>query len=128
MARLLVIDDESGIRSALAQVFEYEGHEVREAEDGHEGIELAESFRPDVIFLDVKMPGLDGFEVLERLRKDHRFSSVPVIMLTSMGQEADIVRAFRMGADDYVLKPFSPTELSARVRRLLTRGRSASSL
>ena len=70
MARLLVVDDESGIRSALVQVFEYEGHEVRDAADGMSGIEEARSFRPDVIFLDVKMPGLDGLDVLERLREE----------------------------------------------------------
>jgi DNA-binding response OmpR family regulator len=74
--------------------------------------------------LDVKMPGLDGFEVLDRLRKDARFGATAVVMLTSMGQEADVVRGFSLGADDYVLKPFSPVELTARVRRLLQRGRS----
>ena len=80
------------------------------------------------MILDVKMPGLDGFEVLERLRKSPRYANIPIIMLTSMGQEADVVRGFRLGADDYILKPFSPTELSARVRRLLRRGRSPSAV
>ena len=79
---------------------------------------------PDLVILDVKMPGLDGFEVLERLRGDARFAKTPILMLTSMGQEADVVRGFGLGADDYVLKPFSPVELAARVRRLLKRGRS----
>jgi DNA-binding response OmpR family regulator len=84
--------------------------------------------RPDLVILDVKMPGLDGFEVLERLRRSADFATTPIIMLTSMGQEADVVRGFRLGADDYILKPFSPTELSARVRRLLKRGRSATAV
>ncbi|MGD8729425.1 MAG: response regulator, partial [Gemmatimonadota bacterium] len=97
-------------------------------DNGSDALQDALRETPILVILDVKMPGLDGFEVLERLRKDQTFSHVPIIMLTSMGQEADIVRAFRMGADDYILKPFSPTELSARVRRLLVRGRSASSL
>ena len=70
MARLLIVDDESGIRGALEQLFEYEGHEVRTAEDGIDGIDLAGEFRPDVIFLDVKMPGLDGLDVLQRIRAD----------------------------------------------------------
>jgi DNA-binding response OmpR family regulator len=78
-----------------------------------------------MVILDVKMPGMDGFEVLERLRRTPAFSAVPIIMLTSMGSEADVVRGFQLGADDYVLKPFSPVELSARVWRLLRRGRSA---
>ena len=91
-------------------------------------MEAALAAPPDLLILDVKMPGLDGFEVLERLRKNHRFARTPVIMLTSMGQEADVVRGFRLGADDYILKPFSPTELSARVRRLLKRGRSPSAV
>jgi DNA-binding response OmpR family regulator len=70
------------------------------------------------------MPGLDGFEVLDRLRKDARLAQTSIVMLTSMGQEADVVRGFGLGADDYVLKPFSPVELTARIRRLLLRGRS----
>jgi two-component system OmpR family response regulator/two-component system alkaline phosphatase synthesis response regulator PhoP len=78
---------------------------------------------PTLVLLDVKMPGMDGFEVLERLRKTPSYVDVPIVMLTSMGSEADVVRGFRLGADDYMLKPFSPTELVARLRRLLRRGR-----
>jgi DNA-binding response OmpR family regulator len=74
------------------------------------------------------MPGMDGFEVLGRLRKDPRYSRTPIVMLTSLGQEADVVRGFGLGADDYILKPFSPTELTARVRRLLARGRASSAV
>jgi len=126
--RVLVAEDDEISATILLHRLEKEGLDVERFDNGQEAYEAALRERPILVILDVKMPGLDGFEVLERLRKDHRFSAVPVIMLTSMGQEADVVRAFRMGADDYILKPFSPTELSARVRRLLTRGRSATSV
>jgi len=125
---VLVAEDDEISATILLHRLEKEGLDVVRFDNGQEAYEDALREAPILVILDVKMPGLDGFEVLERLRKDHRFSSIPVIMLTSMGQEADVVRAFRMGADDYVLKPFSPTELSARVRRLLTRGRSPASL
>lgn len=125
---VLVAEDDEISATILLHRLDKEGLHVVRFDNGQDAYEDALREAPMLAILDVKMPGLDGFEVLERLRKDHRFSHVPVIMLTSMGQEADVVRAFRMGADDYILKPFSPTELSARVRRLLTRGRSAASV
>lgn len=125
---VLVAEDDEISATILLHKLEKEGLDVVRFDNGQEAYEDALRETPILVILDVKMPGLDGFEVLERIRKDQRFASIPVIMLTSMGQEADVVRAFRMGADDYILKPFSPTELSARVRRLLTRGRSAASL
>ncbi|MDX1646720.1 MAG: sigma-54 dependent transcriptional regulator [Longimicrobiales bacterium] len=117
MARLLVIDDERGIRSALAQVFEYEGHEVEEAADGHEGIELAESFRPDVIFLDVKMPGLDGLDVLGRLKEED--PSTPVVMISGHGTIDTAVEATRKGAYDFLEKPLDTDRLLVTLRRAL---------
>ncbi|MDX1493068.1 MAG: sigma-54 dependent transcriptional regulator [Longimicrobiales bacterium] len=117
MARLLVIDDESGIRSALAQVFEYEGHEVAEAADGHEGIELAETFRPDVIFLDVKMPGLDGLDVLARLKEED--ASTLVIMISGHGTIDTAVEATRKGAYDFLEKPLDTDRLLVTLRRAL---------
>jgi PleD family two-component response regulator len=125
---VLVAEDDEISATILLHRLEKEGLDVVRFDNGQDAFEDALREKPVLVILDVKMPGLDGFEVLERLRKDHSFSRVPIIMLTSMGQEADVVRAFRMGADDYILKPFSPTELSARVRRLLTRGRSMASL
>jgi DNA-binding response OmpR family regulator len=97
-------------------------------DSGSAAFEAALAETPDLVILDVKMPGMDGFEVLERLRRTPAYRAIPIIMLTSMGSEADVVRGFSLGADDYILKPFSPTELSARVRRLLRRGRSATAL
>ncbi len=117
MARLLVVDDESGIRSALVQVFEYEGHEVEQAEDGHRGIELAQSFHPDVIFLDVKMPGLDGLDVLERIRADD--PSAVVIMISGHGTIDTAVEATRKGAYDFLQKPLDTDRLLVTLRRAL---------
>ena len=117
MARLLVVDDESGIRSALIQVFEYEGHEVRGAEDGLGGIEAAREFRPDVIFLDVKMPGLDGLDVLARLREED--PSTLVIMISGHGTIDTAVEATRKGAYDFLQKPLDTDRLLVTLRRAL---------
>ena len=103
MARLLVVDDEKGIRDALVQVFEYEGHEVAAAEDGREGIDMASELRPDVIFLDVKMPGLDGLDVLGKLREED--PSALVVMISGHGTIDTAVEATRKGAYDFLEKP-----------------------
>jgi len=117
MARLLVVDDETGIRSALVQVFEYEGHEVEAAEDGHQGLDRAASFGPDVIFLDVKMPGLDGLDVLERLRKDD--PNALVVMISGHGTIDTAVEATRRGAYDFLEKPLDTDRLLVTLRRAL---------
>ena len=117
MARLLVVDDESGIRSALAQLFEYEGHEVREAEDGAGGIEAAADFRPDVIFLDVKMPGMDGLDVLARMREHD--PSTPIVMISGHGTIDTAVEATRKGAYDFLQKPLDTDRLLVTLRRAL---------
>jgi two-component system nitrogen regulation response regulator NtrX len=117
MARLLVIDDEGGIRGALVQLFEYEGHEVQAAPDGPEGIELARSFRPDVIFLDVKMPGLDGLDVLSRLREED--PSALVVMISGHGTIDTAVDATRQGAYDFLQKPLDTDRLLVTLKRAL---------
>jgi CheY-like chemotaxis protein len=119
-----VAEDDEISASILVHKLRKEGFDVVRFDNGEKAYEAAMAQRPDLVILDVKMPGLDGFEVLGRLRKDARFAQTAIVMLTSMGQEADVVRGFGLGADDYMLKPFSPVELSARVRRLLQRGRS----
>jgi diguanylate cyclase (GGDEF)-like protein len=123
--RVLVAEDDEISASILVHKLKKEGLEVVRFDNGQDALAAALERVPDLLILDVKMPGLDGFEVLDRLRKDPRFAKTPIVMLTSMGQEADVVRGFALGADDYILKPFSPVELSARVRRLLRRGRSS---
>jgi diguanylate cyclase (GGDEF)-like protein len=122
--RIVVAEDDGISASILVHKLKKEGLDVVRFDNGQDAYDAALAQRPDLMILDVKMPGLDGFEVLERLRKDARFAKTPIVMLTSMGQEADVVRGFGLGADDYILKPFSPVELAARVRRLLKRGRS----
>jgi len=117
MARILVVDDEKGIRGALVQVFEYEGHEVAAAEDGREGIEMAAELRPDVIFLDVKMPGLDGLDVLARLREDD--PTALVVMISGHGTIDTAVEATRKGAYDFLEKPLDTDRLLVTLRRAL---------
>jgi two-component system nitrogen regulation response regulator NtrX len=117
MARLLVVDDEKGIRDALVQVFEYEGHEVASGEDGREGIDLAADLRPDVIFLDVKMPGLDGLDVLAKIREDD--PSAVVIMISGHGTIDTAIEATRKGAYDFLEKPLDTDRLLVTLRRAL---------
>jgi len=125
MARLLIVDDEQSIRDALVQVFEYEGHDVRGASDGPEALALAAEGRFDVIFLDVKMPGMDGLEVLERLREDD--PNVLVVMVSGHGTIDTAVEATRKGAYDFLEKPLDTDRLLVTLRRALDlRGLTAS--
>lgn len=116
--RVLVVDDEAKIRQIVTEYLKREGYEVAEAADGEEALRLAERLRPDLVVLDVMMPGLDGIEVLRRLRAA---SEVYVIMLTARTEEYDKLIGLSVGADDYVEKPFSPRELVARVKAVLRR-------
>jgi DNA-binding response OmpR family regulator len=120
--RVLVADDEARIRDLLQSYFEAEDFDVFVAADGTEAIRMAHECVPDVVLLDVMMPGLDGIEVLRRLRAE---SDVYVIMLTARSDEVDKLVGLSVGADDNVTKPFSPRELVARTRAVLRRGRGA---
>lgn len=113
MAKLLVVEDDASIRSGLRDALISDGHEVIEAEDGAQGLHLGLTADPDLIVLDLMMPGMDGFEVLERLRRDS--VETPVLVLTARGLEADKLRGFALGADDYIVKPFGIAELLARI-------------
>ncbi len=119
---VLVADDETRIRDILLGYLEADGFEVVVAENGEEALRRARERKPDVVVLDVMMPGLDGVEVLRRLRVE---SDVYVIMLTAKSDEVDKLVGLSVGADDYVTKPFSPRELVARVRAVLRRTRSS---
>ena len=121
MASVLVVDDEADIRSLVRELLERAGHDVVEAGDGNEGLRVFFSSRPDLVVLDVSMPGLDGWGTLERIRE---LSDVPVVMLTAQAQELAKVRGLRGGADDYITKPFGRQELLARVEANLRRQRS----
>jgi two-component system alkaline phosphatase synthesis response regulator PhoP len=119
--RVLVIDDEAPIRLLCRVNLEAEGMEVLEAADGPTGLELARGETPDVILLDVMMPGLDGWRVAERLIEDPETSAIPIIFLTARAEFRDRARGLDIGGVDYVTKPFNPVELADLVRGLLAR-------
>lgn len=117
---VLVVDDEPTITEVVARYLERAGYRTRVAADGPRAIEMATSQRPDLVLLDLMLPGLDGLEVMRRLRELDR-DRIAVILLTAKGDESDRVIGLRLGADDYVVKPFSPAELVARVDAVLRR-------
>ena len=117
--KVLVIDDEKSIRDIIGEYLTEEGFEFVEAPDGIRGLEIFRSVSPDLIILDVMMPKMDGWKVCREIRSE---SVTPVIMLTARGEEYDKLFGFELGADDYMVKPFSPRELIARVKAVLLRG------
>jgi DNA-binding response OmpR family regulator len=121
-ARVLVIDDDGDVRALVAGLLDRAGYEVNEASDGRDGLRSVFSDRPDLVLLDVTMPGLDGWATLERIRE---LTDVPVLMLTARSDELEKVRGLKAGADDYMTKPFGRQELLARVEALLRRKRNA---
>jgi len=120
---ILVIEDDASILFGLRDNLRRAGYEVRSAGDGPQGLELARTLRPDLVLLDLMLPGLSGHEVCRRIRADGL--EMPVVMLTALGEEAQVVRGLHLGADDYVTKPFGIAELLARVGALLRRHRRA---
>lgn len=116
--RILVVDDEERMVRFIRMNLEHDGFQVGEAFNGKQAIQKIRDFTPDLILLDVMMPDIDGFDVLETIRD---FSNVPVIMLTAKGEEDDRVRGLENGADDYITKPFSPRELVSRIKAVLRR-------
>jgi two-component system, OmpR family, alkaline phosphatase synthesis response regulator PhoP len=118
---VLVVDDEEDIRELVELNLSREGYSVLPCQTGEQALEQAASRLPDVIILDLMLPGMDGLEVCRRLKADERTRQIAVVMLTAKGEESDIVTGLELGADDYVTKPFSGKVLAARVRRLLRR-------
>lgn len=123
MPRVLVIEDNTDLAYGLQNNLEIDGYDVRVAEDGETGLKRARAWEPDLIILDLMLPDLNGYRVLERLRKDG--NTTPVLILTARGEESDKVLGFRLGADDYVTKPFGVMELLARVSAILRRTRGS---
>lgn len=120
MAAAVIVEDDPQITHILKFILEREGFEVHAAPDGRTAKRLIDSLPPaDIVILDVMLPHADGFELLGHLRAAAGWQAVPVVMLTARSQERDIVRALEAGANDYMVKPFKPEELRARVRRLL---------
>src|SRR5919206_1812964 len=121
-AQVLVIDDDETIRAVVRRIVEMAGANVTEATSGEEGLRALYSGRPDVVMLDIGLPGLDGWQVLERIRQ---LTDVPVVMLSAHDDELEKVRALQAGADDYVTKPFGPQELLARMQAHIRRAAGA---
>lgn len=122
---VLVIEDEEDIQQLVAFNLMKEGFRVRWADSGEEGLRLADSVLPDLVLLDIMLPGIDGLAVLQQLKENPKLAPIPVIMLSAKGEEQDIVSGLNLGADDYVAKPFSPKILLARIRSVLRRQNDA---
>ncbi len=118
MAKILVVDDEQPILNLVSAYLKPEGYEVYTASEGNAGLKAARAYKPDILILDIMLPGMDGIELLSRLRRE---SDMYVIMLTARTEETDKIVGLSMGADDYMTKPFSPRELVARVKAALRR-------
>jgi len=125
MSRILVVDDDPQIRSLLQMALEKAGHDVVQARDGRQALDRVRQSVPDLIILDIGMPEMDGLEVCRTLRQTHQ---TPIIFLTARDDEIDRILGFEMGGDDYVTKPFSPRELSARVAAILKRSQPVQTL
>ena len=119
--RLLVVEDELHLQELLQYRLGQEGYTVACASTGEEGLKAARANPPDLILLDLMLPGMDGLEVCHALRRDEVTAHVPVIMVTARGEESDVIKGLEMGADDYVVKPFSPKVVAARVKAVLRR-------
>ncbi|NLN15201.1 MAG: response regulator transcription factor [Tissierellia bacterium] len=121
MYKILVVDDEEKIREVIREYGEFEGYEVTEAEDGMKAVNLCKEEDFDIIIMDAMMPKLDGFSAVKEIKK---FKDIPVLMLSARGEEYDKLFGFEIGVDDYVVKPFSPKEVMARVRVIINRYRA----
>jgi two-component system, OmpR family, response regulator MtrA len=124
MARIVVADDDADIRDLVVFKLEQSGHEVVAVGDGAAAVEACRDAVPDLVVLDLMMPGMGGLDACRALRADAALTRVPVILLTARAQESDIEQGFDAGADDYVVKPFSPRELASRVSAMLSRSRA----
>jgi two-component system, OmpR family, phosphate regulon response regulator PhoB len=123
-ARILVVEDERDIAALIAYHLTKEGYRVRTAEAGHEALESVGAERPDLMLLDLMLPGFSGYEVLQEMKRQPELAQVPIVVLTARRDEADRVMGLELGADDYVTKPFSPRELVLRVKAVLRRAQS----
>ena len=120
--KILVVDDEEKIRNVIREYAEFEGYEIGEASDGMEAVNKCKNEKFDIVIMDIMMPKLDGFSAIKEIKK---INNIPVIMLSARGEEYDKLFGFEIGIDDYVVKPFSPKELMARVNAVLKRGKKA---
>ncbi|OHA65223.1 MAG: hypothetical protein A3D64_02345 [Candidatus Wildermuthbacteria bacterium RIFCSPHIGHO2_02_FULL_49_9] len=120
MAKILIVEDDKFLRELVVQKLKEEGYEVSEAVDGEEGVKKIKEEKPDLVLLDIILPGMDGFEALKRIKEDAAISAVPVIILSNLGQQEDVDKAAQLGAVDYMIKAhFTPSEIVAKIRETL---------
>jgi CheY-like chemotaxis protein len=119
--KILIVEDQTDLRKLVRMTLEFGDVEIHEAENGAEGLRLAGELRPDLVLLDVMMPGaLDGYQVCQRIKADPRLKGVKVVLLTARGQQTDLEHGQKVGSDAYLVKPFSPLELIDKVEELIT--------
>lgn len=121
--KILVIEDDLDLRELIEYNLKTAGYEILSAEDGEVGLGLALEKNPDLILLDIMLPGMDGLSVCRKIRESEAAKQIPIVMLTAKSEESDVVIGLELGADDYMTKPFSPKELVARIKAVLRRGR-----
>ena len=120
MAKILIIEDDRFLRELIARKLKNEGYEVAEAVDGEEGLKRIKEERPDLVLLDLILPGIDGFEVLEKAKKDPETAQIPVIILSNLGQREGVERGLKLGAIDYLIKAhFTPGEIIEKIKNIL---------
>lgn len=119
MKKILIVEDQPDIRKLIRMTLEFEDYEIHEAADGAFGLRMASAVGPDLVLLDVMMPGLSGFEVCQAVRGDEALAGVKILMLSAKGRDTDIAKGQALGADAYMTKPFSTKELAEKVRELL---------
>jgi two-component system response regulator ResD len=127
-ARILVVEDDLTVAEVVVDYLRHAGLDSRHVPDGQAALDIAATWQPDLVVLDLMLPGVSGLEVCRRLRAEQRTQALPVIMLTALSEESDRVRGLESGADDYVTKPFSPRELSLRVQAVLRRARATETM
>ncbi|MGN6251477.1 MAG: response regulator transcription factor [Marmoricola sp.] len=123
MARIVIADDDADIRELVVFKLRHAGHDVVPVGDGAAAVDACTAQRPDLVILDVMMPGMSGLDAARAIRAEESLAGLPIIMLTARAQESDIEQGFDAGADDYIVKPFSPRELASRVGAVLARSR-----
>jgi len=117
--RILIVDDEPNIIVPLQFLMEQKGYDVRIAENGEQAIEAISSFNPDLVLLDIMLPGISGFEVCQTIRENRKLGNIKIVLVTALGRDIDMAKGMALGADAYITKPFSNTEIVERVRELL---------
>jgi CheY-like chemotaxis protein len=121
MAKILIAEDERDIRDLVAFTLRFAGHEVVVATNGEEAVEMAAQVSPDLVIMDVRMPRMTGYEACKAMKADPQLKDIPVVFLTARGQESEIQQGFEAGAEEYLLKPFAPDQLTNRVKEVLVK-------